>query len=163
MESSGVHVPQGLLTHLRPHREGTPGELGDPAAFWYAVAAVVAFAVPLVGSSILGLQHDLYLGIYFVAIGGLLWAYATATQLDVRSLLRRNWNLGVALGFVLGVLLVRNVLSEHVTPHPSGAYYWFELVWRGGIYGAVDALLYSRSCRVSSSTGRSAATCAPGA
>jgi hypothetical protein len=42
---------------------------------------------------------------------------------------------------VTGVALVRNVFSDKVTPHPHGAYYAFELVWRGGIYGAVDALL----------------------
>jgi hypothetical protein len=140
MESSGVHVPHAFLTHLRPQREAHPESWGTQLR-WYAVAAVVAFAVPLLGSSILGLQHDLYLGVYFVAIGGLLWAYATATLLDVRSLLRRNWRLGVALGLVFGVLLVRNVSSEHATPHPGGTYYWFELVWRGGLYGAVDALL----------------------
>jgi hypothetical protein len=140
MESSGVHVPHRFVAHLRPQREAHP-ESWETQLRWYAVAAVVAFAVPLVGSSLLGLQHDLYLGIYFVAIGWLLWAYAAATQLEVRSLLRRNWKLGVGLGFVFGALLVRNVFSEHATPHPSGAYYWFELVWRGGIYGAVDALL----------------------
>jgi hypothetical protein len=28
-----------------------------------------------------------------------------------------------------------------VTARPHGAYYVFELIWRGGIYGAVDALL----------------------
>jgi hypothetical protein len=140
MESSGLHAPHGFLTHLRPRREAHP-ESWETQLRWYAVAAVVAFAVPLVGSSILGLQHDLYLGMYFVAIGGLLWAYATATRLEVGSLLRRNWKLGVTLGIVFGVVLVRNVLSEHATPHPSGAYYWFELVWRGGIYGAIDALL----------------------
>jgi hypothetical protein len=33
------------------------------------------------------------------------------------------------------------VLSETATARPGGAYLWFELVWRGGIYGAVDALL----------------------
>jgi hypothetical protein len=41
----------------------------------------------------------------------------------------------------MGVALVRNVFSDKVTPHPHGAYYAFELVWRGEIYGAVDALL----------------------
>jgi hypothetical protein len=41
----------------------------------------------------------------------------------------------------MGFALVRQVLSEHATPRPHGAYYVFELIWRGGIYGAVDALL----------------------
>jgi hypothetical protein len=68
-------------------------------------------------------------------------SYAVATGLDVRATLRRRWKLGVALGVVVGFVLVRNVLSADATPRPHGAYYVFELIWRGGIYGAVDALL----------------------
>ena len=108
---------------------------------WFAAAAVVGFAVPYVGSSLLGLQHDVYLGIYFVAVLALCVAYAAATRLDVRETFTRHWKLGVALGVVLGIALVRNVLADGATARPHGAYYIFELIWRGGIYGAVDALL----------------------
>jgi hypothetical protein len=119
------HHPEAWATQLR----------------WFGAAAVVGFGVPFVGSSVLGLQHDVYLGVYFASVFTLLWAYAKATALDVHEVVLRNWKLGVALGLVFGALLVRNVFSEHSTAHPSGAYYWFELVWRGGLYGAVDALL----------------------
>jgi hypothetical protein len=101
----------------------------------------VGFAVPFVASSLLELHHDVYLGIYFVAVLGLLTAYVVATGLDVRATVRRQWKLGAVLGLVFGFALVRNVLSEDATPRPDGAYFVFELVWRGGIYGAVDALL----------------------
>ena len=137
METTGLHIPH---VHFAPRREAHPQSWATQLR-WYALAAAIGFVVPLVGSSILGLQHDLYLGIYFVAVGALLWAYASATRLDVRAALVRNWKLGVALGVVVGVLLVRNVFSDNATPHPSGGYYWFELIWRGGVYGAVDALL----------------------
>ncbi len=73
-------------------------------------------------------------------LGGVL-VYAVATGLDIRATLLRNWKLGVVLGIVFGFALVGNVLSEDATPRPHGAYYVFELIWRGGIYGAVDALL----------------------
>jgi hypothetical protein len=108
---------------------------------WFAAAALVGFAVPFMGSSILGLQHDVYLAIYFVVVLGGFTAYAVTTKLDIRATLLRHWKLGVVLGIVVGFALVRNVLSEDPTPHPHGAYYLFELIWRGGIYGAVDALL----------------------
>ena len=108
---------------------------------WFAAAALVSFAVPFIGSSVLGLQHDVYLAIYFVVVLGGFTAYSVATGLDVRAMIRRQWKLGVALGIAFGVLLVRNVLSANATPRPHGAYYVFELIWRGGIYGAVDALL----------------------
>jgi hypothetical protein len=135
-----AHVSHGLRAHLAPHPATHP-ESWTTGLRWLAAAAVAGFVVPFVGSSVLGLQHDVYLAVYFLAVGTLLWAYATATRLDVRAVLVRNWKWGVALGIVFGVLLVRNVFSEHATPHPSGAYYWFELIWRGGVYGAVDALL----------------------
>ncbi|MGZ4248988.1 MAG: hypothetical protein ACXVUE_11860, partial [Solirubrobacteraceae bacterium] len=98
-------------------------------------------AVPFIGSSVLGLQHDVYLGIYFAVVLAGFTVYALATSLDVRATVRRHWKLGVALGIVFGIALVKNVFSDKATPHPHGSYYLFELVWRGGIYGAVDALL----------------------
>jgi hypothetical protein len=97
--------------------------------------------VPFIFSSVLGLQHDVYLGIYFVVVLVGFTAYARATGLDVRTTLVRHWKLGVVLGIVMGFALVRNVFSDTATPHPHGVYYAFELIWRGGIYGAVDALL----------------------
>ena len=140
MEAGGVHVARGWRSHLVPRRETHPSSWTAQLR-WFALAAVVAFAVPFVGSSLLGLPHDVYLAVYFAAVVGLWWAYATATRLDVRSLVVRNWKLGVLLGLAFGFLLVRNVLGEDSTPHPSGTYYWFELFWRGGVYGAMDALL----------------------
>jgi hypothetical protein len=140
METHGLHLPRHLPARLATRREAHP-ESWTVQLRWYALAAVVGFSVPFVGSSLLGLHHDLYLGVYFVVVGALLSAYARATQLDVRAVVTRNWKLGVLLGVVVGVVLVRNVLSEDATPHPSGAYYWFELLWRGGVYGAMDALL----------------------
>ena len=129
------HVPPALV-HRSAHPESWTTQLR-----WFAAAAAVGFAIPFVGSSILGLQHDFYLAVYFAGVLALFSAYAYATRLDVAATLRRNWKLGVALGVVFGFALVRNVLGEASTPHPAGGYFAFELVWRGVIYGAVDALL----------------------
>lgn len=140
MEASGFHIRHRMHSRLalRPaaHPESWATQLR-----WFAAAAVVGFAVPFIGSSVLRLQHDVYLAIYFVVVLAGFAAYATATGLDVRATLHRHWKLGVVLGIVVGFMLVRNVLSEDATPRPHGAYYVFELIWRGGIYGAVDALL----------------------
>jgi hypothetical protein len=142
MEASHLHIPHGLSARLIPraaaHPEGSAVQLR-----WFAAATAVGFAVPFIGSSLLGLQHDVYLGLYFAAILGLCAAYTRATRLEIRETFARHWRLGVALGVVFGVLLVRNVLSEDPTARPHGVYYAFELIWRGGIYGAVDALLLS--------------------
>jgi hypothetical protein len=140
MEAGGLHIPHGLPSRLTPQTAAHP-ESWAVQLRWFATAAAVGFAVPFVGSSLLGLQHDVYLGTYFVSVLALWAAYAVSTQLDLRETFRRHWKLGVALGVVFGVALVRNVFSEDATPRPDGAYYVFELIWRGGLYGAMDALL----------------------
>jgi len=135
-----VHIPHGVRRRFIPRPAAHP-ESWAAQLRWFAAAAVIGFTVPFIGSSVLELQHDVYLGIYFAAVLGLCAAYAIRTQLDLRATFTRHWKLGVALGIVFGFALVRNVLSEDATPRPHGSYYIFELVWRGGIYGAVDALL----------------------
>jgi hypothetical protein len=125
-----------VFEHHEAHPESWTTQLR-----WFATACAVGFAVPFLGSSVLDLQHDVYLGIYFAVVLGVLSAYAVATELDLRAVVRRNWKPGVVLGLVFGFMLVRNVYGDGATPHPDGAYFWFELVWRGAVYGAVDALL----------------------
>jgi hypothetical protein len=140
MEARHLRVPHGRPSRWTLH-SAADSESWAVQLRWFATAAVVGFAVPFIGSSLLGLQHDVYLGIYFGAVVGLGAAYAFATRLDLRETFIRHWKLGVALGAVFGFALVRNVVSEDATPRPDGAYYVFELIWRGAIYGAVDALL----------------------
>jgi hypothetical protein len=138
MEASRLRIAHHM--HARPGPAANP-ETWSVQLRWFAIAALVGFAVPLIGSSALGLQHDVYLGIYFAAVLALTWAYTVATGVDWRAIMIRNWKASVVLGVLFGFLLVRNVLSESATPHPDGVYYWFELVWRGGLYGTLDALL----------------------
>lgn len=140
MEASGLHAPHQLRARLTPRRAAAP-DSWSVQLHWFVRAAALGFSVPFLGSSVLGLQHDVYLGIYFAAVLTLCAAYVVATRLDLRATFVRHWKLGVALGLVFGFALVRNVLGDHGTPRPHGTYYVFELIWRGGIYGAVDALL----------------------
>jgi hypothetical protein len=37
--------------------------------------------------------------------------------------------------------MARNVMNEASMDHPSGIFYWFEILWRGVLYGTGDALL----------------------
>ena len=131
MEAGRLHPPR-----VAAHPESWTVQLG-----WFAAACVVGFSVPWLGSSVLGLQHDLYLGVYFAAVLALFASYASATGLDVHAAFARHWKLGSAIGGLVAIALVRDVLSNAATPRPHGVYFGFELIWRGGIYGAVDALL----------------------
>jgi len=108
---------------------------------WFAGAAVAAFLVPLVFSSLLDLDHDLYLAIYFSFVIGLVTLYTRSTELDIGDVIRRNWRWGLVAGAIVGVPVVRNVFTETETARPDGLYFGFELLWRGATYGAIDAVL----------------------
>lgn len=110
-------------------------------ARWFVSGAALAWTVPYLFSSILELHHDLYLGIYMACVVAWLGVYARATALDVRGLFVRHWRASLLVGVVATALLINNVLAEDGTDRPDGAYFVFELIWRGGLYGAVDALL----------------------
>lgn len=110
---------------------------------WFAFVGAVAFLVPYVGVSVLDLQHDVYYLAYFAVTAALLLAYVRAEHVDVRRIVRLAWPWSLGLGVVIGAAQVWNVLGEDATDRPSGAYFAFELLWRGVTYGAVDALLLS--------------------
>jgi len=108
---------------------------------WLAGGAALTFAVSLLGTTVLGLHHDLYYLVYFTfALGYLSW-FAARSQIAWREVLRRNiwWSLGV--GVLIAFAVARQIMSGHSTPHPPGGFFAFELVWRGVVYGAVDALV----------------------
>jgi hypothetical protein len=109
---------------------------------WFAAGALIAFLLPFVFSSELGLDHDLYHLVYFASVAAFLATYAQATNLDIRAFLSRNLRWSLVLGALASAFLVFRILSaEDSTPHPSGLYFAFEIGWRGVLYAVVDALL----------------------
>ena len=72
----------------------------------------------------------------------LLASYVRVEQVDVAEVFRCRWRWSLGLGVVLAVFLVFNVFNtEDATARPHGAYFVFELLWRGVGYGLVDTLL----------------------
>ena len=112
MQATGLHLPRGLKSRPASHPYSRRTQLR-----WFGAALGVGFAVPYLGSSVLDLQHDVYLAVYFAAVGALLAAYAIGTGLDVREAATRHWKLGLAVGVVFGFALVRNVLAD-LAPAP---------------------------------------------
>lgn len=109
---------------------------------WFACGSVVAFLIPYLGVSVLNLQHDVYYGAYFAVTLGMLAAYAHFEQIDVRQLFTRNWKWSVIVGVPTAAFVMWNVFrTDPGTPRPHGAYFAFEVLWRGIGYGTVDALL----------------------
>jgi hypothetical protein len=128
-----------MSTYTHPLPASIPHVRRDLA--WFGFVAAVAFAVPYVGISVLDLQHDLYYLAYFAVTLGLLGAWARVERIDVAAFVRRRWPASLGLGVAVAALVVANVLRQDATARPDGAYYVFELLWRGVGYGAIDALL----------------------
>lgn len=108
---------------------------------WFGVVCVAAFLIPYLGVSVLDLQHDLFYLVYFAVTITVVGAYVRIEQVNVASIFgRRRRSLGV--GVVLAGFLVFNVFNtSDATPRPHGAYFVFELLWRGVGYGLIDTLL----------------------
>jgi hypothetical protein len=109
---------------------------------WFAVVCVIAFLVPLLGVTVLDLQHDLFYLLYSAVTIALVATYVRVEHVDVAGIFRCRWRWSLGVGVVLAVFLVLNVLkTEDATARPHGAYFIFELLWRGVGYGLVDTLL----------------------
>ncbi len=131
-----LHAPHGMTVG------GLALDARATQIVWFAGGALLGFLIPYLFSSLLGLQHDLYYAIYFALVGLFLTAYVRTTGVSVRETLLRSLPLTLAVGAIIAGLEVMNVLrTSPATAHPAGAYFGFELLWRGLLYGTVDALL----------------------
>jgi hypothetical protein len=111
-------------------------------AAWFVLVCVVAFLMPYVGISILDLQHDVFYLLYFAATIALVASYVRVEQVDVAEIFRRRWRWSLGVGVVVAIFLVFNVFhTSDATARPRGAYFVFELLWRGVGYGVIDTLL----------------------
>lgn len=126
------------------HTQAVPRAIPDAGrhVVWFTLVCVIAFLVPQLGISTLGLQHDVFYLAYFAVSIAVVGAYARVEQVDVRVIFRTRWRWSVGIGVLLAVVLVFNVLeTSGSTARPRGAYFVFELLWRGVGYGIVDTLL----------------------
>jgi hypothetical protein len=109
---------------------------------WFLFVCASAFLVPYLGVSVLDMQHDVFYLVYFAVTIVLLASYVRVEQIDVADVFRRRWLWSLGIGVVLAVILVFNVFNtEDATARPHGAYFIFELLWRGVGYGIIDTLL----------------------
>jgi hypothetical protein len=107
---------------------------------WLAGGALLFFAVPFIGTDMVGLQPDLFYLCYFTI--ALVWfaAFLAAYRAELRALWRHNLAWSLAVGALAGIAVAVVVFSQAGTDHPEGWRWWFEIGWRGVVYGSVDAL-----------------------
>lgn len=128
-----------MSTFARPLPASLSHVVHDTA--WFVLGSTVAFAVPYVGVSVLAMQHDLYYLAYFGVTIALLVGWTRIEHVPLGQFVRSGWRWSLAIGVPVTAFVVANVLSADATARPHGAYFAFELLWRGVAYGTIDALL----------------------
>lgn len=111
-----------------------------PVIVWYAAAAAVFFAVPFVGSDAAALQPDLfYLGYFTVAL--VFFAlFLRQHGAALTELWRLRWWQSLLVGALVGAGLAVGIFQQSGAAHVEGWRFPFEIVWRGVVYGSIDAL-----------------------
>jgi len=109
--------------------------------FWIPAGAAMGFLASFIFGDLIMLPVDLYYLIYLVIVMTFLIFYWRTTNLELKKYLARHLSIGAALGLGFGALMLFNVLSRPSTPRFTGALLYWEIFWRGIVYGVVDGLL----------------------
>ena len=130
------------------HRTHSPKPVTGPSAsagegfplLWLGAAALLFFLVPLVGTNWLELQPDLYYLGYFTLAVSFFAAFVTVHASALRPLWTAHLWQSLLVGALVGAALALGIFNQAATPHPDGWRFGFQIIWRGLIYGSVDAL-----------------------
>jgi hypothetical protein len=101
------------------------------------------FVITLIFSALLRLPRDIFLVPYIGFTLLFLYAYIRWSGLSIQTLILDNWVWGVIGAVILGVVTIRNVLSQPSSPRSKGFTLAFDLLWSGFLYGLTDGLLLS--------------------
>src|SRR5512133_433461 len=110
---------------------------------WIAAAALLGFAIAAIFAGMFHLPRSLYLVIYLALVTPFLYAFVRWSHLSIGELIRHNWIWGLVAAVLIGAFLVRNILSQPVSPRSQGLSLVFDIAWLGIVYGALDALFLS--------------------
>ena len=140
-------IPSRLHARSRPSasrssatREATP--LRHVA--WLFGGMVVAFLVPYLLADRIGLQRDVYYGVYVAAVSALFVGWSRDTGQSLREMCARRWRLALVLGVIAAGAMAFIATRQDVSgPHPGGLTLIGSVAWRGVVYGAADGLLLS--------------------
>lgn len=110
---------------------------------WIIVAGLLGFAISFIFAGVLHLPRRIFLIPYIVLSGLFLYSFISWSGIPFRELIRHHWVWGVVGAVLLGVFLVKNILSQPASQRTKGVFLIFDILWLGVIYGLTDALLLS--------------------
>ncbi|MGD8626097.1 MAG: hypothetical protein PVF47_10935 [Anaerolineae bacterium] len=107
---------------------------------WVLAAGLLGMVIAAIFAGWLQLARRLFLVPYIVLSTAFLYAFCRWSQIDLISLFTQNWHWGLIAGVIVGVFLVKNVMSQPASARSTGAGLLFDVLWVGLGYGAMDAL-----------------------
>jgi hypothetical protein len=132
--------PKSSSTPLARDREATPRR----HFAWLGGGMAVAFLIPYVLADRIGLQRDIYYGVYAASVTALFVGWSRDTGQSLREMCTRRWKLAVVLGLIVAGAMAFIATRQDVSgPHPGGLTFVASVAWRGVVYGAADGLLLS--------------------
>lgn len=137
-----VHTPH-LIRRTRtaaPVPRALASAGGGFPLLWLGAAAMLFFLVPFVGTDWLELQPDLYYLGYFTLAVAFFATFVTLHASALRPLWTEHLWQSLLIGALAGAALAIGIFNQAATPHPGGWTFGFQIIWRGLIYGSVDAL-----------------------
>jgi hypothetical protein len=110
---------------------------------WLVGGVALGFVVPFVCTELVGLQRDVYYGVYSAFAFGFFGFWAHYTNQSIRTMVARRWVLAIVLGLAVAGVMAFIVLRQDATSRPTGPTLAAAVMWRGVVYGAADGLLLS--------------------
>jgi hypothetical protein len=110
---------------------------------WVVAAGLLGFFVAAVFSRWLHMPRSWYLLPYVIVTSAFAGLYFQWSQTPLLDLFQNNLIWGIVGAIVIGMFVVKNVLSQPASSHPGGGRLAWDVIWLGGVYGFMDALLLS--------------------
>src|ERR1041385_3192184 len=107
---------------------------------WIIAAGLLGFVISFAFSALLRLPRDIFLIPYIGFTLLFLYAYTRWSGLSIQDLILHNWIWGIMGAMILGIITIRNVLSQPTSPRSKGLNLAFDLLWSGFLYGLTDGL-----------------------
>lgn len=136
-----LHTSSTAVTHTTTTTPASTNESSWGPWLWLAAGAGLFFTVPFVGTDMFALPRDLYYLVYITAVGAFFAAFVLNHRDRLGGLWHHHWRASLLVGAVAGAVVAGIVLSTAGTDHPDGLRWWFDIAWRGVIYGSADTVL----------------------
>lgn len=107
---------------------------------WVLAASGIGFGISAVFAGRMKLSRHRFLIPYVALVSLFLYGFFALNKIDLAGILTENWFVGVLLGGLVSVFLVRTVKSQPLSRGTYGAELTFDVAWAGLVYGMIDAL-----------------------